>query len=98
VMIEALACGTPVVAFRGGSVPEIVDDGVTGFIVDNLEEAIDAAARVSTIDRRACREAFEQRFTTIRMTERYVDTYELLAASPAGCDDSLDTASVEAVL
>jgi glycosyltransferase involved in cell wall biosynthesis len=98
VMIEALACGTPVVAFRGGSVPEIVDDGVTGFIVDNLEEAIDAAARVSTTDRRACREAFEQRFTTIRMTERYVDTYELLAASPAGCDDSLDTASVEAVL
>jgi glycosyltransferase involved in cell wall biosynthesis len=78
VMIEALACGTPVLAFRGGSVPEVIDDGVTGFIVDDLEEAIDAAARIGDLDRRACRHAFDSRFTTERMTHRYVEVYERL--------------------
>ena len=63
VMIEALACGMPVVAFRGGSVAEILEDGVTGFIVDNLEEAIAATARFERLDRRACRASFERRFS-----------------------------------
>ena len=63
VMIEALACGTPVVAIRGGSVPEVLDDGVTGFICDDLEQAIEATRRVHTLDRRACRRTFERRFT-----------------------------------
>jgi glycosyltransferase involved in cell wall biosynthesis len=75
VMIEALACGTPVVAFRGGSVPEIVDHGRTGFIVDTLDQAIEAAGRVETIDRRVCRRAFESRFTVRRMAEDYLACY-----------------------
>jgi glycosyltransferase involved in cell wall biosynthesis len=76
VMIEALACGTPVVAFRGGSVEEIVEHGVTGFIVDTLDGAIEAAARVGTLDRRACRQAFERRFTARRMAEDHLEVYE----------------------
>jgi glycosyltransferase involved in cell wall biosynthesis len=75
VMIESLACGTPVVAFRGGSVPEIVEHGSTGFIVDTLEEAIEATRRVDTVDRRACRRAFERRFAARRMAEWYLASY-----------------------
>jgi glycosyltransferase involved in cell wall biosynthesis len=75
VMIEALACGTPVVAFRGGSVPEVIEDGLTGFVVETLEGAIEATARVASIDRRACRERFEQRFTTRQMAERHLACY-----------------------
>jgi len=76
VMIEALACGTPVLAFRCGSVPEVLDHGVTGFIVDDLDEAIDAAAGIDRLDRRACRHAFERRFAAARMARRYVDVFE----------------------
>jgi glycosyltransferase involved in cell wall biosynthesis len=75
-MIEALACGTPVIAFRGGSVAEVIDDGVTGFVVESLDEAIAAAARVDTLDRRACRAAFEQRFTVARMAAQYIEVYQ----------------------
>lgn len=75
VMIESLACGTPVVAFRNGSVPEIIDDQHTGFIVDTMEEAMAAARRVHRLSRAACRQAFEQRFTARRMAEQYVATY-----------------------
>jgi glycosyltransferase involved in cell wall biosynthesis len=75
VMIEALACGTPVVAFRGGSVSEVLDDGVTGFIVDRVEEAIEAARHVDRLDRAACRKAFNHRFTAARMAAAYVDLY-----------------------
>jgi glycosyltransferase involved in cell wall biosynthesis len=80
VMIEALACGVPVVAFRGGSVPEVLDHGVTGFIVDDLEEAIDATRKVAGLDRQQCRMVFEQRFSVSRMTADYVELYESLAA------------------
>ena len=76
VMIESLACGTPVVAFRGGSVDEIIEHGRTGFVVSSLEEAIDAASRVDSLDRRACRRAFERRFTARRMAEDYVSLFE----------------------
>jgi glycosyltransferase involved in cell wall biosynthesis len=76
VMIEALACGTPVIAFRGGSVREVIDHGVTGFVVNSTEEAIEAAARVHTLDRRSCRAVFERRFTVSRMAEQYLDVYE----------------------
>jgi glycosyltransferase involved in cell wall biosynthesis len=75
VMIEALACGTPVVAFRGGSVDEIIEDGVTGFIVDNIEDAVAAAQRVHTIDRHACRASFERRFSATRMAADYLELY-----------------------
>ena len=76
VMIEALACGTPVVAFRGGSVEEIIDHGTTGFIVDDLEEAVDAVLEIDTLDRRACRQSFERLFTGERMASNYVDMYQ----------------------
>jgi glycosyltransferase involved in cell wall biosynthesis len=75
VMIEALACGTPVVAFRAGSVEEVIEHGCTGFIVDSVEEAIEATRLVSTLDRRACRRSFDQRFTARRMVERHVSVY-----------------------
>jgi glycosyltransferase involved in cell wall biosynthesis len=75
VMIEALACGTPVVAFRGGSVPEVIEHGRTGFIVDTLEAAVEATAGIDALDRRVCRESFERRFTTRGMAERYVAAY-----------------------
>jgi len=76
VMIESLACGTPVVAFRGGSVEEIIEHGRTGFIVDTLDEAIEAARRVDTLDRNACRQAFDRRFTAQRMAEDHVAVYK----------------------
>lgn len=78
VMIEALACGTPVVAYRRGSVPEVLDDGDTGFIVARPEDAVAAAERVGTIDRRRCRQVFESRFTAERMARDYVDIYRAL--------------------
>ena len=78
VMIEALACGVPVVAFRGGSVPEVIDDGVTGFIVDSLEEAIVATRKVHHLDRQRCREVFEKRFNATRMARDHVALYEQL--------------------
>ena len=76
VMIEALACGTPVVAFRGGSVEEVLDDGVTGFVVDTVEAAIDATRRIDTLDRSQCRAVFEARFTSARMAEDYLQMYQ----------------------
>jgi glycosyltransferase involved in cell wall biosynthesis len=76
-MIEAMACGTPVIGFRRGSVPEIIDDGVTGFIVDNLDSAVGCVARAHSLSRKRCREMFEQRFHVARMSQGYCDVYEL---------------------
>lgn len=76
VMIEAFACGTPVIAYRRGSVPEVLQDGVTGFVVDGLEDAVAAVERVSTLDRRRIRAVFEERFTAARMARDYVRLYE----------------------
>ncbi len=81
VLIESLACGTPVVAYRAGSVPEIIEDGTTGFLVSTLEDAIAAAGRVGTLDRRACRRAFDERFSADHMAERYVAAYERVIAA-----------------
>jgi glycosyltransferase involved in cell wall biosynthesis len=78
VMIEAMACGTPVIAFRRGSVPEVVDDGVTGFIVDTEEEAIAAIKRIGELDRQRVRATFERRFTARRMAEDYLHHYRSL--------------------
>ena len=81
VMIEAMACGTPVVAFRRGSVSEIVEDGVSGFVVDTIEEAVAAAGRVASLDRAKVRTQFERRFTAERMAWDYLDVYwELVSA------------------
>jgi hypothetical protein len=67
VMIEAMACGTPVIAYRAGSVPEVIDEGVTGFIVENEAEAVRAVKELARIDRRKVRARFEERFTSDRM-------------------------------
>jgi glycosyltransferase involved in cell wall biosynthesis len=77
-MIEAMACGTPVLAFRRGSVPELIDDGVTGLIVDKLEEAILSVPQLIALDRRAVRRRFEERFTAARMARDYVNVYRKL--------------------
>jgi glycosyltransferase involved in cell wall biosynthesis len=69
------------VAFRGGSVPELLEDGVTGFIVDDLDAAIDATRQIDRLDRGACRDTFEQRFTVRRMAEQYVELYERVIAA-----------------
>src|ERR1700739_2772812 len=74
-MIEAMACGTPVLAFRCGSVPEVIDDGTTGKVVDSEEEAIVALPEILSYDRRAVRQRFEDRFTATRMAKDYVNTY-----------------------
>ena len=79
VMIEAMACGTPVIAFNCGSVPEVLDHGVTGFIVDDIDQAVDACGKIGTIDRARVRATFDRRFTARRMAEDYVDLYEELA-------------------
>jgi len=74
-MIEAMACGTPVLALRRGSVEEVIDDGLTGHIVDSIEEAQARLPRVMTLDRRAVRRRFEERFTAVRMANDYVRVY-----------------------
>jgi glycosyltransferase involved in cell wall biosynthesis len=75
VMIEALACGTPVIAWRNGSVPEVIQDGVTGFVVDTVEDAVAAVGRAAGLNRAACRRVFEQRFDAARMARDYVEVY-----------------------
>lgn len=75
VMIEAMACGTPVIAYRMGSVPEVMEDGHTGFIVQELDEAVQAVRRVPELSRRRCREVFERRFTAARMARDYLEVY-----------------------
>ena len=76
VMIEAMGCGTPVIAWRCGSVPEVIDDGVTGFIVESENEAVDAVARSASLDRRMVRARFDLRFSARAMARNYVALYE----------------------
>jgi glycosyltransferase involved in cell wall biosynthesis len=78
-MIEAMACGTPVLAYRAGAVAEVVDEGVTGIIVDNIDQARIASVRVAALDRRKVRRRFEERFTARRMAKDYVRVYQSLA-------------------
>jgi len=81
VMIEALACGTPVIARRRGSVPEVLRHGVTGWVCETEEEMVEAVHRIGEIDRSACRADFEERFTAARMARRYVEVYEAVLAN-----------------
>jgi glycosyltransferase involved in cell wall biosynthesis len=76
VLTEAMACGTPVIAYRMGSVPEVVDDGTTGFIVDNMDAASEAVGRIDALDRRTVRRVFEQRFSARRMCHDYINIYQ----------------------
>jgi glycosyltransferase involved in cell wall biosynthesis len=78
VMIQAMACGTPVVAYRDGAVPEVMEPGHTGFVVEGLDDAIEAVRRVPELSRKRCREVFEKRFTATRMAHDYVQIFERL--------------------
>ncbi|MET3840525.1 glycosyltransferase family 4 protein [Bradyrhizobium sp. OAE829] len=104
VMIEAMACGTPVLAFRCGSVPEIIEDGVTGCIVADVDQAVSAIPNLLTLDRRIIRSRFEDRFSSARMAADYVRVYQKiiqrhvasdrqLSARPARSGTPIDTAS-----
>jgi glycosyltransferase involved in cell wall biosynthesis len=90
VMIEAMACGTPVIACCRGSVPEILEHGITGFVVENVDAAVKAVQDVSRLSRKGCRGVFEQRFTAVRMARDYVALYQQLihagSANPVEAD------------
>src|SRR5262249_57866637 len=86
VMIEAMACGTPVVAFRRGAVDEVIEQGVTGFIVDTVEEAAEALRRADTLSRVECRARFDRRYTVTRMALDYVTIYRRLLKGPEADD------------
>src|SRR5216110_125506 len=81
VMIEAMACGTPVIDYDRGSVPEVMEDGITGFVVSEIEQAVEAVGRVRDLSRARCCEVFEQRFTASRMASDYINVYTRLADS-----------------
>ena len=102
VTIEAMAYGTPVIAYKRGAVPEIIEDGKTGFIVDNQDDAVAAVDRLALIDRVLCRREFERRFTALRMNADYIRIYEELCSgvlpSTAGHVNSIPGARKEGVL
>jgi glycosyltransferase involved in cell wall biosynthesis len=79
VLIESMACGTPVVAYGRGSVPEVIDDGVNGFIVSSIDESVRALEKIQRLDRKRCRQVFEKRFSAARMARDYVKIYQRLA-------------------
>jgi glycosyltransferase involved in cell wall biosynthesis len=81
VMIEALACGTPVIAWRRGSVPEVIDEGVTGYITETIDDAVDAVAKIGRLSRARCRQVFEERFDADRMAADYVEIYRRAVAA-----------------
>jgi len=80
-VIEAMACGTPIIAFRRGSVPEVVEDGTSGFVVDTIEEAVRAVRRIVSLHRIRVRAAFERRFTAERMARDYMQIYQELTTA-----------------
>lgn len=91
VAMEALACGTPVVAFASGALPEIIEHGRTGFIVDTMDEMAEAIHATAALDPEICRAAARERFSLERMTTRYLDTYERLASGSMGHSDVVET-------
>ncbi|WKB55303.1 glycosyltransferase family 4 protein [Eleftheria terrae] len=91
VMVEAMACGVPVIAYACGSVPEVMEHGLTGFVVSNQEQAIDAARRVQSIDRSACRRVFERRYLSSIMADEYGKVYRRLAADRGTSHDTAGT-------
>lgn len=82
VQIEAMACGTPVIAWRRGSVPEVIEHGVSGFMVEGIDEAVDAVHNIGSLSRESVRKRFDERFTIERMARDYVRVYESLGAEP----------------
>ena len=82
VQIEAMACGTPVIAWRRGSVPEVIEQGVSGFMVEGIDEAVDAVHNIGSLSRESVRERFEERFTIERVAHDYLRVYDSLKAEP----------------
>jgi glycosyltransferase involved in cell wall biosynthesis len=97
VMIEAMACGTPIIAYDRGSVPEVMENGVTGFIVNEIDHAVEAVGRVRDLSRAGCRDVFEKRFTASRMASDYVDAFERLADSWNGDAEQSQKSTFEAL-
>jgi glycosyltransferase involved in cell wall biosynthesis len=95
VIIDAMACGTPVIAFRCGSVPELIDSGITGFVVDTHDDALGAIAKLAMIDRRSVRSQFERRFTARRMAADYLRIYEALIETSVIISHNLERACAE---
>jgi glycosyltransferase involved in cell wall biosynthesis len=88
-MIESMACGTPTIAFRCGSVPEVITDGLSGFIVDNMDDAVSATKRAAMLDRAACRAEFMKRFSAPIMARQYVKLYESMVAGKSGAPETV---------
>jgi len=82
VLIESMACGTPVIAFSRGAVPEIIENNVTGFVVETVEQAVAAVERLPELDRTKIRKRFDARFSDTRMTDAYLKIYASLAVCP----------------
>ena len=89
VMIEAMACGTPVIAWPNGAVPEVLEEGVTGFLVDSVEKAAEATGRIETIDRQRVRACFERRFSAEAMSKNYVRLYSEISGLARRRDDDV---------
>jgi glycosyltransferase involved in cell wall biosynthesis len=83
VLTEAMACGTPVIAYGLGSVPEVIDDGVTGYIVHTMDDAVNAVERIATLDRQLIRHVFEERFSARRMCNDYLAIYRRIRTNPS---------------
>jgi glycosyltransferase involved in cell wall biosynthesis len=95
-MIEAMACGTPVLAFRNGAVPEVIDEGITGHIVDTMDEAVHKLGEVLALDRARVRKRYEKRFTVARMARDYVKVYQRLSHASAEDTREESTAALAA--
>ena len=94
-MIEAMACGTPTIAFKRGSVPEVITNGVSGFVVDTIEEAVKAVHQAATFDRAACRAEFLKRFSAPKMAQDYTKLYETIVAAKTTAPDTAAAGSSE---
>jgi glycosyltransferase involved in cell wall biosynthesis len=88
-MIESMACGTPTIAFNCGSVPEVITRGVTGLIVDTMDEAVNAVQQAAVLDRAACRAEFMKRFSAPKMAQQYVKLYEASVRAKSAVPDSV---------
>jgi glycosyltransferase involved in cell wall biosynthesis len=95
VIIEAMACGTPIIAYRCGSVPELIQDGITGYIVDDIEGALHALRKIPAFDRRRCRRVFEERFSASRMAQDYLNVYRRVIKASADHDARIALAALD---